>query len=205
MAGLIVPRHAGVFSALGLLLSPPRQDWAHTVMTGDIAEVDRKLRSFSQAAEEQLRAEGVEPVQVRTYVDVRYLGQSHELRIGYAPGDGWASLAERFHRLHGERNGFARPGDEVEAVTVRVEALGAPALTWRELPELKPAGEPGRGTRQVVAGGSVVDASVWWRPGLAPGAELVGPAIVEEPEATTFLHPGDRAVVHDNGALEVEW
>ena len=41
--------------------------------------------------------------------------------------------------------------------------------------------------------------------GLAPGAEIVGPAVIEEPEATTFLHPGERAVVHDSGALEVEW
>jgi N-methylhydantoinase A len=205
MAGMVVPLHAGVFSALGLLLSPPRQDWAHTVMTSDVADVDRQLRTFAQLAEEQLRSDGVEPVEVRTAVDVRYVGQSHELSVGYSAGDGWAALAERFHRLHTERNGFARPDDEVEAVTVRVEAFGAPSLTWRELPEMKPAGEPGRGTRQVVAGGSLVEATVWWRPGLAPGAELVGPAVVEEAEATTFLHPGERAVIHDSGALEVEW
>jgi N-methylhydantoinase A len=46
---------------------------------------------------------------------------------------------------------------------------------------------------------------VWWRPGLAPGDEVTGPAVIEEPEATTFLADGERAVVHSSGALEVEW
>jgi N-methylhydantoinase A/oxoprolinase/acetone carboxylase beta subunit len=50
-----------------------------------------------------------------------------------------------------------------------------------------------------------VEADVWWRPGLRPGQEVVGPAVVEEPEATTYLAPGERSVVHESGALEVEW
>ena len=115
------------------------------------------------------------------------------------------ALAARFHELHAKRNGFARESDDVEAVTVRVEAVGLPALTWSELPELSPVGDPSRGSRPVVVGGAAVEAGVWWRPALAPGSEVVGPAVIEEPEATTFLHPGDRAVVHESGALEVEW
>jgi N-methylhydantoinase A len=205
MAGVLVPLHAGVFSALGLLLSPPRQDWAHTVMTTDGLEVDIMLRTFEQAAEEQLRSDGVEPVEVRHSVDVRYVGQSHELNVDYSPGEGWDVLSGRFHQLHAERNGFAREDDGVEAVTIRVDAIGAPALTLADLPELRPAGEPRRPARPVFVEGATMEAEVWWRPALAPGAEVVGPAVIEEPEATTFLHPGDRAVVHESGALKVEW
>jgi hypothetical protein len=46
---------------------------------------------------------------------------------------------------------------------------------------------------------------VWWRPGLAAGAEVIGPAVVEEVDATTYLGAGERAVVLSGGALEVEW
>ena len=46
---------------------------------------------------------------------------------------------------------------------------------------------------------------MWWRPGLAPGDEVVGPAVSEEAETTTWLGAGERAVVHDSGALEVSW
>ncbi len=49
------------------------------------------------------------------------------------------------------------------------------------------------------------EAEVWWRPGLAPGAAVVGPAVIEEREATTYLAPGERAVVDASGALVVEW
>ncbi len=205
MAGMLIPLHAGVFSALGLLLSPPRQDWSHTLMTTDAAGLDSELQALGRRAEERLRADGVEPIETRTAVDARYAGQSHELTVDYAPGEGWDTLSRRFHRLHAERNGFDRPEDDVEAVTVRVEVTGRAALSWSELPAISPAGPPGRGTRQVVTGGSSIPAGVWWRPGLRPGAEVVGPAVIEEPEATTFLQVGERAIVHDSGALVVEW
>jgi N-methylhydantoinase A/oxoprolinase/acetone carboxylase beta subunit len=56
-----------------------------------------------------------------------------------------------------------------------------------------------------VVDGHTVDALVVWRPALAPGTEIVGPAVLEEPEATTFLGPEERATVHESGALEIEW
>jgi N-methylhydantoinase A len=205
MAGVLVPVHAGVFSAFGLLLSPPRVEWARTVMTADSETVDERLRSLSLAAAGELRHSGVEPVEATSAVDVRYIGQSHELTVEYQPGDGWETLAGRFHQLHAERNGFARPGDAMEAVTVRATALGAPAVTWRALPGIRPVGKPDRGVRPVVTAGGPVEADVWWRPGLVPGAEIIGPAVIEEPEATTYLAPGERAVVHDSGVMEVEW
>jgi N-methylhydantoinase A/oxoprolinase/acetone carboxylase beta subunit len=48
-------------------------------------------------------------------------------------------------------------------------------------------------------------AAVFNRAGLGPGAEIVGPAVIEETDATTYLDAGERAIVHESGALEVEW
>jgi N-methylhydantoinase A len=205
MAGVLVPTHAGVFSAFGLLLSPPRVDASRTVMTTDGGVVDAALGSLSRATAEDLRSTGLEPTAVNPAVDVRYRGQSHELTVGYQPGEGWETLAGRFHQLHAERNGFARPGDAVEAVTIRATAVAAPALAWADVPAIGPTGEPDRGTRPVMMDGTMVEAAVIWRPALAPGAEMVGPAVIEEPEATTLLGVGERAVVHESGALEVQW
>lgn len=205
MAGMIVPLHAGVFSAFGLLLSPPRQDWARSVLTTDHAVVDAALRSVAAGAVDQMAIDGLVTSSVRYGVDMRYVGQSHELTVPYEPGSGWEHLASDFHALHAARNGFSRPTDAVEAVTVRVEVAGEPALHWDDLPPLTPMGDPQRGTRTVHAGGGPSEAHVWWRPALRPGAEVVGPAVIEEPEATTFLGHGERAAVHDNGALVVDW
>jgi N-methylhydantoinase A/oxoprolinase/acetone carboxylase beta subunit len=46
---------------------------------------------------------------------------------------------------------------------------------------------------------------VWWRPALAAGDEVLGPAFIDEPEATTIVGHGDRAVVMADGTIRVEW
>jgi hypothetical protein len=40
---------------------------------------------------------------------------------------------------------------------------------------------------------------------LAPGDEVIGPAVVEETEATTWLSGGEVARVLDDGTLMVTW
>ncbi len=207
MQRVIVPPYAGVFSALGLLLSPPRADASRSVLPGAAdAALDRAIAEVADQARADLAATGATgPVEVATLVDARYRGQSHETVVPYGPGDGRAALKARFHTQHEVRNGFARPGDPVEVVTVRAVATAPPALRWTDLPSPRPSGEAARPGREVVTRDGLVEAAVWWRPALEPGAELVGPCVVEEPEATTYLAPGERARVLEHGVLEVEW
>ena len=143
--------------------------------------------------------------EVTAYVDLRYRGQSHETTVPYHTGEAEAVLIERFHEAHRRRNGFDRPGDPVEVVTVRAEATAPPALRWEEIPPPVPAGEAQRGSRPLLTPAGPIDALVWRRDGLRPGDEVVGPAVIEEDEATTYLGPGERTTVHESGALEVVW
>ncbi|MDH3397180.1 MAG: hydantoinase/oxoprolinase family protein [Acidimicrobiia bacterium] len=206
MGGAVIPPYAGVFSAVGLLLSPPRSDMVQGVLMTEGNRIDDVVAGVVIRAREHMLAEtGRSAVEVRSMVDVRYRGQSHETPVTYQPGDRWEVLADRFHQAHHERNGFARPGDPIEVVAARAEAIGEPAMRWSDLPEIVPSGEPRRGTRTVLTGGGPQEASVWWRPALVAGAEVVGPAIIEEPEATAYLQPGERTTVHPSGALEVTW
>ena len=209
MDGVIVPPFAGVFSAFGLLLSPPRADAAQTV---NIAGSDRdrlpgRAQDLLAAARGQLKADSGQTARTAAViVDMRYVGQAHETSVPYTGDEPWEALCERFHRLHAERNGFSRPTDPVEAVTVRAEAVGSAALDWADLPEFKPeSGDPRRGSRPVTLESGISEAEVWWRPALPVGAEVVGPAIIAEGESTTYLAGGDRAVVHETGALRIRW
>ena len=209
MSGVIVPPFAGVFSAFGLLLSAPRADTAQTVnVTGsDRHRLPAAARDLLAAAHYRIEADSGRPAETSALiVDMRYVGQAHETSVPYTEGEPWETLCERFHGLHAERNGFARPTDPVEAVTVRAEAVGSAALRWADLPAFEAeAGEARRGSRTVLGPSGPVEAEVWWRPALAVGAEVVGPAIIAEGESTTYLAAGERAVVHDTGALRIEW
>jgi N-methylhydantoinase A/oxoprolinase/acetone carboxylase beta subunit len=107
--------------------------------------------------------------------------------------------------MHRVRNGFNRPHDPVEVVTVRGSALGQAGVRPEEVFVHRPQGEAGRGTVEVLGPSGVVEAGVWWRPGLVEGAEVVGPAVVLDPGSTSWLGPGERAILHPTGALEVTW
>ena len=209
MHSVIVPPYAGVFSAFGLLLSPPRADAAQTVNTSAATspQLPGAAQTLMDTACRQLeRSSGRPASSTALFVDMRYLGQAHETSVPYEPDEPWNGLAERFHRLHAERNGFSRPEDAVEAVTVRAEAFGSPALAWSDLPAF--TAEPGdawRGSRPLIAASGPVEADVWWRPALSPGSEVTGPAVVAEAESTTFVAADERASVHETGALRIEW
>ncbi len=90
---VLVPAAAGVLSALGLVASEERRD-----------RVKSYVCLLAEAGE--LPREGE--------ADLRYRGQSFELTV--ALGDG---LAERFHRAHEDRYGYADPGRAIELVAVR--------------------------------------------------------------------------------------
>jgi N-methylhydantoinase A len=201
MSGVIIPAHSGVFSALGLLLSPPRVDEARSVLlrAGD-EDLDAEVASVGAEA-----ARLLPDAAVSTLVDVRYLGQSHELTVPYRDGEGWERLAERFHAAHLERNGFNRPDDPIEAVTVRAVAAGSPSFTFDDLPRWTRTGTDRLGSRMVLTDEGPVRASIWRREGLGVGTEVAGPAVITEREATIWLGPEDNAVVGPSGALEITW
>jgi N-methylhydantoinase A len=116
MTTVLVPEAAGVLSALGLAVSDERRD-----------HVQSEVRLLAEVGE--LPAEGE--------ADLRYSGQSFELAVPLGP-----DLAERFHRRHEERYGYADRTRELELVAVRTaEIRSGPAL---ELPasELRTAEGP---------------------------------------------------------------
>lgn len=203
MERVAIPPYAGVFSALGLLMAPPRVDGARSV--------DPNAGAFSPALEElaarvadsYVATFGRLPVAVGRSVDMRYRGQSHEISVPVVEGSSAAAAEDAFHRMHAEINGFARSDDPVEVVTVRSVAEGSAWLGWDDLPGLAPGPLPQPGRRAMMVDERQVEADVWWRPDLPSGVELVGPAVIEEEVGTTVLLPGETGVVAVDGTIEV--
>ncbi len=154
MTAVIVPAHAGVLSALGLLTAPRQRDlvrsWPDALDHGALPDALRRL------AAEAGRLVGPDAVTASS-VDCRYAGQSHELTVATV-GD--------FHEAHRQRNGFARHDAPIEVVAIRASATVASPLRITDLPT------PTRGPAVGPASIAEPDCTIWlpsgWR--AEPGA-----------------------------------
>jgi N-methylhydantoinase A len=205
MEAVAIPPYAGVFSALGLLMAPPRLDGARSVLLDRSGDLVAALAELADETAHRFRTvNGVDPARVEKLVDMRYRGQSHEITVPVGTVD-FDSAAADFHRLHAEMNGFARRDDPVEAVTVRAVAEGRPLMGWEHLPTVPEDSSPTARRRHVVFGEERLPTDVWKRAELPAGFEMTGPAVIEEEVGTTVLVPGDSAVVEADGTIEVRW
>ncbi|AUV83477.1 hydantoinase [Salinigranum rubrum] len=211
---VLVPRTAGVLSALGLLISDTLYDHSTSRVrrldTVDPEEIASTFASFVDEGRAQLDAEGLSPdrMQFEPSMDLRYAGQSFELSVP-APVDvddaALETVRERFHDQHRQRYGHAYREEPVELVTLRLRARGVV-----ETPDLRPEHAAGSvaearvETRRVVYDGEPHDTPVYDRTRLPPESGFDGPAVVEGRESTTVVHPGQRVQVDADANLVVE-
>ena len=198
MTAVIVPPAAGVLSALGLLLAPPRAAVSRTLMVPATDDLDDVWEALSEQAATDLQTQGAtEEPTVRRVAECRYAGQSHELRVDANAAD----VAEGFHRAHEQAYGYRMADEPVQLVTARVVAEGRPVLA--EPPGQWDQQHGEEGTRDVVIGGETVAARIVPRGVLAPGDEVDGPALVEQSDTTTLLAPADHGRIDDHHNLVI--
>jgi N-methylhydantoinase A len=216
---LVAPFGAGVTSALGFLVAPLAFDFARSYY-GRLDALDwtavNDLLAAMQAEGEALlaRADGLGgDVALQRWVDLRYVGQGHEVRTALPPGalspDSVADLHGRFEASYRRLYGRVGPAVALEALHWRVRVSGPqPALRLRV--ESQAHGEP-RDARKGVRpayfpeAGGYVDTPVYDRYRLGVGSAFDGPAIVEERESTLVVGPGGRAEVDPHGNVVVRW
>lgn len=204
---VVVPPYAGVLSALGLLLASPRTDLARTVLVTSEREEDLPLLAgelIAAVVDRHREMVGSDPGGVSAVCDLRYVGQAHETSVPYDPAMTWAELTDSFAAAHRAMNGFDRPGDPVEAVTLRATATGRPAVRLDQLPLHSPVGERDLGSGAVVGSDGPADAPVLRRAGMAPGERHIGPVIVLDGESTTWVPGGQAVSIHDSGSMVIE-
>ena len=207
---VLVPRHPGNFSALGLLASDVKHDDVRT-RVGPLRErwpaLEAIFADMEAAARRQLALEGfgVQAQRMRRSLDLRYQGQAFELNLEL-DGAPLATVETAFHRHHETTYGHANPGAAIELVNARLTAHGVvPKPAAERHPSASPALDDALIERRPVwFGGAPHDCPVWERERLPERAMLAGPAIVEEFGATTVVLPGWTGVVDAHGNLRLE-
>lgn len=207
MAGVIIPPLAGVFSAVGLLLAPPRTDAVAAVhiIGHDLGAAWAAADQLVLQTADGVGAAGSTVASVDIQLDVRYIGQAHEVSVPWTDRADHPEVVSRFEALHQKRYGFSRPGDPIEIMAVRCSSLGVAPLAHMPRTEAE-EGRPGAGERDVVVSdGSTRSTAVIDRSQLGSGMVVIGPAIIEEHQSTTFLDRGERADVASDGSLVISW
>jgi N-methylhydantoinase A len=208
---VLVPRHPGNFSALGLLASDVKHDDVRTrvgPLRERMAELADVFAEMTAAAQRQLELEGFDRAQQRLVrsVDVRYRGQAFELNVAVAEAPTAQTIEADFHRLHRATYGHENPEATVELVNARLIAYGlvAKPAPERHAPGVVSLDDALIERRRIWFGGVPHDCPVWERDRVPAGATLRGPGIVEEFGATTVILPGWHAAVDGQGNLRLE-
>jgi len=181
---IIVPVHAGMFSAYGLLVADLSRTFVSPVM-GAAGSLNSRFGALEALASEEMRKEGLSGFAFVRFVEARYEGQSHELLLPYR---GAASLRRAFDRRHREIYGYSTD-DRLQVVNARVKAV----IRRGRVPPIGSAsgsrsGSAGR--RMAWFAGKMAAAPVLNRDGLGTGDGGAGPSIIEEYDSTLVVNPG---------------
>jgi N-methylhydantoinase A len=204
MPGVVVPAHAGVFSALGCVVAEVAYDHVQTFrrpLDGlAVTELETQFARIVAAVRAPLLAEGHPPeaIEVRRNVDVRYVGQNYELEVAWT-GD-LDGLRADFHTLHRRLYAYAT-NDAMECVNLRVragvEAAGARLPEW----PTTGAGQPFAEHEAYFPETGPTALPIYRREDLPPEHPIKGPALIEDPWATTLVYPGHTGLLDRAGNL----
>jgi N-methylhydantoinase A len=212
MKTCIVPPNPGNLSAFGLLAVDWRTDHIVTKVMHEDA-IDLPIIAANYAALESdavktLERNGIAPAKIALAreADVRYAGQSMEVRVparaGAIDAGFIADLIDAFHAAHLKTFGYNYAGrQKVELVNFCVSGFGM--IDRPSIPALAHAAgaPPKSASRPVYFDGKFQDTPVYERAALGAGAQLDGPAIIEEFGSTTVVFPGQELTVDPHAIL----
>jgi N-methylhydantoinase A len=208
MAGMIIPLHAGVFSAMGLVMSDVAHDYVRSRLTAlpgtAPAELNAVFAEMEAQASADLAEEGFEKdrIRINRAFDLRYAGQGYELTVSVGnirDAADIAAIRNLFDAEHELMFGHKAAGESVEIVSYRVQAVGlVPPVNAKRY---EPAGgtleDASLGRRPVRFDGKDVDCAVYQRERLDVGLSFAGPTIVEQFDCTTVILPGQLVRVDE--------
>ena len=197
---IVVPAACGAFSALGMLCSPRRldasQSWPVSLGAADVATLEGMYAGLEAGNAGRMAGHALTHQRL---AELRYAGQGSALSLAWTPD--LEALAAAFEAAHAHSYGH-RLDMDIELTTLRVSTTAAaPELTLPSLPASGTAPLLPAAQSHVHGLGMVPH---FRRRELAPGQHLVGPAIITEPTATTWLAPAWTLAVSGAGHLLLE-
>jgi N-methylhydantoinase A len=210
-AQVLVPRNPGIISALGLLIAGTQQDFLVTriARAADVthAFLVEQFENLAGRARKEFQSYGIaaSEIELRYFLDMRYLGQAYELTMpvddffaGTTPAD---RLSQRFHEFHRARYGHASSREGVEIANFRIVAMHRSPIAQIGGAWEPAAGGPAVENAPIHLDGGTETCRFYRRDTLPPHTVITAPAVVEEATATTFIPRGWSGTVDAHGNL----
>ena len=216
----IVPRYPGVTSAMGCVIADMRQDFVQTINALADGLDESALAAFLQdhvsRGHTLLKAArtSFERTDVVVELDMAYLGQTHTVAVplavaienGTVVPPTRAQIGAAFDHAYMATYGRLLPNGTRRVMNLRTSVIGRRPKF--ELATLAPQGgtiaAAHKGQRQVHFGDRWHDTAIYQRLALPVGAEIHGPAILEQPDTTVLVDPGLVARVDAFGNTIIE-
>lgn len=210
----IVPVGPGVLSALGMATADAVAERSQSLLARwsevPATELARVRRGLERSAREELQHDGhaLASLEIESFLELRYEGQSFELRLPAARDK--EAAARAFHRRHRALYGYALEDAPIELVNVAVRAIArTPAgrrtgARRRHAPATSPRAERVVWFATRSGRALAVRAQVLRREALRPNERVDGPAVIEEFSGATVVPPRWRAHVGRGGHLRLE-
>ncbi|MDZ4246763.1 MAG: hydantoinase/oxoprolinase family protein, partial [Dehalococcoidia bacterium] len=206
----VVPEKAAVFSAYGIALSDtvyiddmsePMTMPVNTVRVNEIFQVleQRVLNKFQQHGIKR------DNIALKYFLEMRYKGQVHALFCPVAKEDilsgNIGAMIQSFDGIYEKRYGKGTAFKEagIEVATLRITGVA------KSHNRVSPVGTSSgsaptaalKGKREVYfkTSGGFTPTDIFEYSKLLPGNEIKGPAIVEAPDTSAVIHPGQKMVV----------
>jgi N-methylhydantoinase A len=203
---VLIPPMAGMFSALGILMSDVRIDFGQTLVGKWDSDTRRTthniLEQFKSTAHRSLARQAVDDkaVHFQAVLDMRYEGQGFHLPVVY---DEKADPADSFHAAFRKRYGYdLAQGPPVELVTVRLSAVVSRGDI--DLPEVTSSGtgQPA-GKRDILLQSGWVTTPVYDRNDLVLSFQEHGPMVIEDEGCTVFVPPSWEASITEKSCIRI--
>jgi len=206
---VIVPPHAGVLSAAGLLMSDYIHYRARTrklrldeAAVGDVREILDELEGEVSAYLQSLGIDG--DVEYDRALEMRYVGQAFEVTVPLFESDASGMTAERLSALFGEEHHrifeFSKPpNDPVEIVSFRIGAKVAPSAIPNLGDGFTATSEDGIDI-DMLDRGERLTCRVLPRSAV-PATAMAGPILIEDGTSTIYAPPGWMTATDPHGNI----
>ncbi|OGQ55755.1 MAG: hypothetical protein A2W66_10825 [Deltaproteobacteria bacterium RIFCSPLOWO2_02_56_12] len=206
---LLIPFAPGVTSALGLLMSDVKHDYVRSKLAPlkelDLGEANHLFSQLIEQARAELRSEGFQDneMELQPFLDLRYAGQGYELTVPSPMPPLKAAdidlMRQRFDSQHEQAHGHKAESEPVELVSLRLISVGL--VPQAKFSPVKPTGKKLAaariGERKIFFGREhgTLNCRIYSRDALEPAHKIAGPAVIEQMDTTTVIHPEQEATV----------